>query len=80
MKASVATARAAARLSMATNGRSPWCGPPCTATGRPVAATAGSTGSSSLVVQTTNPSTAASATRSVSDGAPVMGTIVSPRP
>jgi hypothetical protein len=56
-------AAAAARSSMPTVG-TPSCGAPaCTTAGSPLAATASSTGSSSLIVHTTNPSTVASATR-----------------
>ena len=47
-------------------------------TGRRVAQTAASTGSPSQVVQTMNPSTAASETRLTSSSAPVIGRIVIP--
>jgi hypothetical protein len=65
---------------MLTTVSPPAAGPPWTTAGRLVARIAARTGSSSLVVQTMNPSTAASVTRGTSSAAPVIGRIVMPYP
>ena len=76
--ATAPTARAAARLSMLTSSSPGVAGPPWTTAGRFIDWTAAITGSSSDVVHTMNPSTAALVIRDASSAAPVIGRMVMP--